>query len=364
MNDDGWRGPEGVTLAPPHREPRQRLVEIRIVEPTLALDDPPRFPGDPPTVPLVGLRTPDRHEPPRRRRRCIRRAVLLVLVLALVALAASTEVGRPPAPAPPPVAAPVRPPAGSVVDPAAITLEATAAIDRLVQGDSAGHVSVAARNLATGRSFGYAPDTPIATASVVKLDILQTLLLQSQDAGEQPSAGARELAERMITQSDNDAASSLWEDVGGVPAIDAANDRLGPRATRLVDHWGSSTTPASDQLALLTALTGPSVLDDASRSYARDLMTRVAEDQRWGVSAAADPGTATALKNGWTPDDADDGRWVVGSVGAVTVAGDPVLLVALTERQPDKVRGIQLVEALSRAAARAVASQSDRVPPG
>lgn len=247
-----------------------------------------------------------------------------------------------------------------MVDPAQAAREATAAIDRLVQGDSIGHVSVAARNLATGATFGYAPDTPIATASVVKLDVLQTLLLQSQDAGGQPSEGDRELAAPMITQSDNDAASTLWEAVGGVPAIDAANDRLGLRATRLVDHWGSSTTPASDQVTLLAALTGPSPLDPTSRAYALDLMTRVADDQRWGVSAAADPGTTSALKNGWTPDESDGGRWVVGSVGAVTVAGDPVLLVALTEHQPDEATGIQLVEDLSRSAARAVTPAASR----
>jgi beta-lactamase class A len=365
VSEDGWSGPDAVTVIPSRSEPRRRLVEIRVVPPRPAHEDQPRRPTDPPTTPLAEMRVDDLDRPTTRP--LIRAAgqASLVLVLALIAVAAPTDVGRSAVPPPPPVAAaPAAPPVPPAVDPAATARGATATIERLVQGDSVGHVSVAARNLATGRTFGYAADTPIATASVVKLDILQTLLLQSQDAGEQPSAGARELAEQMITQSDNEAASTLWESVGGVPAIDAANDRLGPRDTQLVDHWGSSTTPASDQLALLTALVGPSPLDDASRAYARDLMTRVADDQRWGVSAAADPGTTTALKNGWTPDAADGGRWVVGSVGAVTVAGDPVLLVALTEHQPDKTTGIQLVEALSRAAAQAVTSQPAPVPLG
>ncbi|GAA4922964.1 beta-lactamase class A [Actinomycetospora succinea] len=347
MDGDDWCGPGGVTVVPRRTVPGRRRID-----------------DDPPTVPLVGLRPPGVDEPPRPRRRPARHAGVLVLLLGLIAVAASGDLGRPATPAPPPIAAPAPSPAVREVDPAAAAREATAAIDRLVTGDSVGHVSVAARNLTTGQSFGYAPDTPIATASVVKLNILQTLLLQSQDAGRQPSTGARELAELMITQSDNDAASSLWEDVGGIPAIDAANDRLGPRDTHLDDHWGSTTTPASDQLALLTALAGPSPLDPASRAYARDLMTRVADDQRWGVSAAADPGTSTALKNGWTPDAAADGRWVVGSVGSVTVGGDTVLLAALTEHQPDKTTGIQLVEALSQAAARAVARPPARATSG
>jgi beta-lactamase class A len=277
-------------------------------------------------------------------------------MLCVLVVTATNDVGPAPGPAPAPSSSPPRAPTvppAPVVDPATADA-ATAAIDRLVSGASVGHVSVAALDVATGRSFGYAADTPIQTASVVKLDILETLLLQSQDDGQPPSAEARELAALMIQQSDNDAASRLWEDLGGVPVLDAAHRRLGVRATRLVDHWGSSTTPASDRLALLAALHAPGPLDADSRRFARDLMTTVVEEQRWGVSAAADPGTTTALKNGWTPVDADDGRWVVGSVGIVTVTGRPVLLAVLTERQPSKDAGIQLVETLARIAARTV----------
>lgn len=275
-------------------------------------------------------------------------------MLGLLVVTATNDVGPAPGPAPAPGISPPRAPAVPLVDPAVAARDATAAIDRLVTGASVDHVSVAALDIATGRSFGYAADTPIQTASVVKLDILETLLLQSQDDGQPPSAEARELAALMIQQSDNDAASRLWEDLGGVPVLDAAHRRLGVRATQLFDHWGSSTTPASDRLALLAALHAPGPLDADSRQFAHELMTTVVEEQRWGVSAAADPGTTTALKNGWTPVDADDGRWVVGSVGIVTAAGRPVLLAVLTEQQPSKDAGIQLVEALSRIAAQAV----------
>jgi beta-lactamase class A len=272
----------------------------------------------------------------------------------------TADVGPTRAFAPPP--GPPR--ASAPIDPAAATRSATATIDGLVRGASDGHVSVAARDVATGRSFGYAADTPIATASVVKLVILETLLLQSQDEGRPPSAEARELAALMMQQSDNDAASRLWEDLGGVPELDAANHRLGVRATRLLDYWGSSTTTATDQLALLAAVHTPSPLDPDSRAFALGLMTSVVEEQRWGVSAAADPGTTTALKNGWTPVDDDDGRWVVGSVGIVTVGGRPVLLAVLTEHQPGKDAGIRLVEALSRIAAGAVTAPTAPAAPG
>lgn len=280
-------------------------------------------------------------------------------MLGLIAVAATHDIGPPAPPARPSVVTPSRAPTAAPprdVDPVAASRRATTAIDGLVQGASVGHVSVAALDVATGRSFGYAPDTPIHTASVVKLDILATLLLQSQDAGRGLTVEERELATPMIEQSDNDAATSLWNAVGGAPAVAEANRRLGPPAMDLADHWGSSTTSASDQLTLLAALSNPMVLDPAARSFAHDLMTNVEDDQRWGVSAAADPGTTTALKNGWVPLDSDDGRWVVASVGVVTVAGDPVRLAVLTESQPSQAAGIQLVEALSRIAAGAVTS--------
>ena len=73
-----------------------------------------------------------------------------------------------------------------------------------------------------------------------------------------------------------------------------------------------------------------------------------------GISAAADPGALTGLKNGWLPVDDDGGRWIVSSVGMTTVAHDPVLLAVLTEHQPSEEAGIALVEALARPAAQAV----------
>jgi beta-lactamase class A len=387
---DGWGGPEAVTVAPSPREggrPRRRrtergrrVLETRLVEPGAAFGDPPP-PRDLPTVPASRVVPPPaeavtipvtavpRPAPPATapsRRVGVARMALLVLVLGLVVVTASHALGPAtsrPAP-PPPVAAPAPPAPAPPVDPAALDRTAMAAIDRLVQGDSVGHVSVAALDTATGRSFGYAADNPVSTASVVKLDILETLLLQSQEGETTLGSTTRDLAGRMIQQSDNAAATQLWGDLGGIPALNAANRRLGVRATTLDDHWGSTTTPASDQLRLLAALNGSSLLDADSRAFARDLMTRVADDQRWGVSAAADPGTTTALKNGWVPVDTAGGRWIVGSVGTVTAGGHPVLLAVLSEHQPSQEAGIRLVESMARIAAGAVTSRPEVVAAG
>ena len=107
----------------------------------------------------------------------------------------------------------------------------------------------------------------------------------------------------------------------------------------------------------------PGPLSPDSRSFALDLMRNVVDEQRWGVSAAADPGTTTALKNGWAPSDSGDERWAVGSVGIVTTTGRPVLLAVLTEEQPSKDAGIQLIEALAPIAARPVTMHPSTTAP-
>ncbi|NMO91058.1 serine hydrolase [Actinomycetospora sp. TBRC 11914] len=328
-----WGGPGAVTLVPLTVRPTVPTTR-RVVAPPSADEHAPH--REPPA--------------PRRARRDRRVVPLLRLGLLLVVVAACTS--GPLAQTLPGRAS--RPP--SAETDRAETPDPSAVVASLLGPDSRGHVSVAAVDLVTGRSFGAAPQTPVHTASVVKLDVLEALLLQAQDDGRRLGPSVDGLATAMIEDSDNDAATRLWDLAGGAAGLARANTRLGLHGTRLDDvHWGMSTTCAADQVALLGDLVRPGPLAPAARSYATGLLTHVEADQRWGISAAADPGAVTGLKNGWLPLDDDQGRWVVGSVGVTTVAGDPVALAVLSEHQPTEESGIALVEALARTAARAVA---------
>jgi hypothetical protein len=110
--------------------------------------------------------------------------------------------------------------------------------------------------------------------------------------------------------------------------------------------WGLSVTSAADQLRLMRALVSTgSPLTAASRQYALQLMGGVEADQDWGVSAAADPGASTQLKNGWLNIDSDDGLWAVNSVGLTTSGGDPMLLAVLSQHNPDYQTGVNRVQA-------------------
>jgi hypothetical protein len=217
-----------------------------------------------------------------------------------------------------------------------------------------GEFAVGVIDRTTGVQAIYHATERFHTASIVKADVLAALLLRHQRAGIDLSAEEVTLATQMIEDSDNDAATDLWTDVGAAYGMAQANVTLGlVHTTPGADYyWGLTTTTVADQLRLLEDLTSPhSPLDAASRSYELDLMEDVTPDQAWGVSTAATPGTPVAVKNGWLP---DPELWVINSIGVVHHAGQELLLAVLSDDQPSEETGIAQVDALAAAAATAM----------
>ncbi|MDT9697585.1 serine hydrolase [Streptomyces sp. P17] len=211
-------------------------------------------------------------------------------------------------------------------------------------------VSVAVLEVDSGESAAYG-DASFDTASIVKVDILATLLLQAQDEGRALDSAEKAYATAMIENSDNVSTSASWETIGRAKGLDAANERLGLTATEGGDGmlWGLTQTTAADQLTLLQQVFGEdSELSEASRTYLQGLMGQIAVDQRWGVSAVAD-GSGWALKNGWLPR-STTGLWDINSIGRVTVDGRDYLVAALSKGNTTKAEGVTLVEAAAEAA--------------
>jgi hypothetical protein len=209
-------------------------------------------------------------------------------------------------------------------------------------------VAVLDVDLGEGATYGTAA---FDTASIVKVDILATLLLQAQDDGRRLTAQEKAYATAMIENSDNDSASALWRTIGKAGGLDAANERFGLADTEGGDDmlWGLTQTTAADQLTLLQQVFGDdSELNEASRTYVRGLMRQIADGQQWGVSAAAD-GSSWALKNGWLARTAT-GLWDVNSIGRVTADGHDYLVAVLSNGNATQATGITLVEAAAEAA--------------
>lgn len=243
-----------------------------------------------------------------------------------------------------------------VTEPAADRDALLAKTMKAVALDNSAAVSVAVFDLDSGEGAAYG-EGAFDTASIVKVDILATLLLQAQDADRRLTAAEKTYATAMITNSDNTSASALWDIIGQADGLDAANERFGLTGTSGGDGalWGLTQTTAADQLTLLQQVFGDdSELSEASRTYLQGLMGEIAADQHWGVSAAAD-GTQWALKNGWLAR-SSTGLWDINSIGRVTVDGDEYLVAALSHGNTTKAKGISVVEAAAKAAVAAFGS--------
>ncbi|WP_234439767.1 serine hydrolase [Streptomyces bicolor] len=227
-------------------------------------------------------------------------------------------------------------------------------------GDTRLAVAVLDLDSADREIASYGKGARFETASIIKVDILATLLLQAADEDRELTAAERRDAAEMIRTSDNDATNVLWRAIGEAEGLDAANERLGLSSTEGGPgiRWGLTRTTATDQVKLLRAVftRGPARsaraharLNQESRAYIRHLMGQVVRDQDWGISAAGSPGSGWALKNGWLRRDSTD-LWIINSVGQVTVHGHRYLVSVLSDGNPTMESGVSLVEQAARAA--------------
>jgi beta-lactamase class A len=220
----------------------------------------------------------------------------------------------------------------------------------------AGAVLAAVYDLRTGRTWQIGRGQPQHEASMVKVDVLATLLAEQGGTG--LSASDQALAQEMIEDSDNDAATSLWYAAGGASSIRSFNTTAGLTDTvpsSCVNcpgfpwpGWGLTTTVPGDQLALLRTLVEPnSLLTNAERGYALSLMENVTPAQRWGVSGGVPADVTVALKNGWLPLNSANSDWQVNSEGWVSGSGRDYLIAVLTTGNPSEQYGIDTINQLA-----------------
>jgi hypothetical protein len=266
------------------------------------------------------------------------------------------ETNRQPATVPSETAAAVAPSAS----PRASVSQATGPLGAQAQAYIAGRrgrVEAAVYDLSTGQQWTLGQLSPQAAASVVQLEILEAVLSQRTVQRVFLSLTEQELTPPMIEQSDDEAATTLWGDVGGVKGIRAFDHKAGLAHTSPSDclrcpgssspGWGLTTTTPQDQIALLRQLVQPSgVLNRNDQKYALQLLENVTPSQRWGVSRGVPAGVTVALKNGWLPLDAGNSNWQVNSVGWVSGDGRNYLMAVLSTGNPSEQYGIDTLNHL------------------
>jgi beta-lactamase class A len=233
----------------------------------------------------------------------------------------------------------------------ALAARMSAQIAATLQGRSS-TVGLAVSAPAAGLSCAFQASRQFDSASVVKATILAALL---HARGGGLTDDEQDEATLMITESDNDAASDLWHDVGTAALKQflrlAGMTQTVPGAD---EYWGLTQVTARDQLRLLRLLTTPNgVLSQAERSYELGLMATVDPAQRWGISAGVPSGMTVEIKNGWLPR-ATLG-WRINSIGCVsgkTPSGTRqpgYCLAVLTDDNPTMAYGVQTVSGVARA---------------
>lgn len=208
-------------------------------------------------------------------------------------------------------------------------------------------VTAAVYDVRSGETYLYNPGVHERDASMVKIDILATLLYEAQQADRELTAKEKVLATKMVEASNNGAANQLWTDIGGRDALDDFNTLIGFRQTFPNYAWGDIETTPKDQLQLLKVIVLPNaILTPESQEYEMDLMQNVQPFERFGLGWGSPSRVTVGLKDGWFFW-ADTG-WQINTTGYVLYKGRLYLATIMCTENPDETYGEGTVTTIAR----------------
>jgi hypothetical protein len=199
-----------------------------------------------------------------------------------------------------------------------------------------------------GAIYTQNADEQVPTASVVKLLVMLVVLEQARQERRPVTEEELALLWPMITESDNDSTSQLWEEIGRGQAVASYLRAVG--VTGFTPDpgtsWGVSFASARAMATVLGKLIGGEILDEPSRALAFRLLDAVVAPQRWGVTAGTDAAVdLVGVKNGWYP--GEEG-WRVNSVGVVRPrSGSPYAIAVMTDGRVSWREGIETIEGIA-----------------
>ncbi|AOW92364.1 hypothetical protein BFN03_05610 [Rhodococcus sp. WMMA185] len=217
-----------------------------------------------------------------------------------------------------------------------ITERMTAAV--ATAADRGADVSIAVLDRATGSYLESGGDQPIESASLSKLFIAAQLFHLDATGGRPLSVHDHLLLEPMLESSDDNAASTLWADLGGGNIVPDVAQRYGLVATTAPrdGSWWNTETTASDLVNFYVGLLhdrdgiGP----ERSAEFLGYLHSATplgtdGYDQRFGIPDGLPGEHAVGVKQGWMCCVAS--RWIHLSTGVIGEDNRYVLAVASRE---------------------------------
>ncbi|MEZ0069373.1 hypothetical protein ABIA32_005417 [Streptacidiphilus sp. MAP12-20] len=185
------------------------------------------------------------------------------------------------------------------------------------------------------------------SASVVKATIMGAVLRRAQEQHRYLTSWEISNLRPMIENSDNSAASNLWNDLGRtrlnnfLRLVGMNYTTLGPGG-----YWGLTQITARDEMHLLDAYTDRTdVLTPNSKAFGLSLMAHVESDQRWGTPYGTPPGVVAHNKNGWLQ--RSFGDWRVHSIGVFTGNGKNYRMTVLTDNESSMDYGVTTIERIA-----------------
>ncbi len=205
-------------------------------------------------------------------------------------------------------------------------------------------------------------DTHFDTASIVKVTILGAVLRRAEEEHRYLADAEADDLRLMITKSDNDAATRLWDSLG-LDRLQAFLRLAGMSDTVLATdrRWGLTRTTAADQMKLLDVYTSDlGVITPAARTYGLKLMSQVQADQRWGTPYGAPADVRVQVKNGWAA--LGGGGWRVHSLGVFTSADHHYRMAVLTDGNAGKADGVDTIQRIAEVVHRHLTSATTAHP--
>ncbi len=180
------------------------------------------------------------------------------------------------------------------------------------------------------------------SASVVKALILAAELERLDREGMTLDPAARASLIAMITISDNDAATQVFERVGP-EGIAAVAHRVGMRDLETSTIWGATRISAADTALMFSDL--DRILPERFEQFGKGLLGSVAAEQSWGIPAVAEPlGWSVRFKGGWRMDPSGQ---VVNQVAELSRRGSTFAMAVLSDEGPSMPYGIETVEGVA-----------------
>lgn len=211
-------------------------------------------------------------------------------------------------------------------------------------------------DLRTGGTWSFNDGYTSQSASMAKPMIVSMALRKARPADLPPDMITN--AVLAITQSNNDAATALWN-YAGPAGYTALAKALGMTHTHLdeakADQWSWTWTTPADQVKLVKALQErkSDALSFGEAKFVYDQMGDVIADQTWGVgqpkfdSDDVNLKVEVHLKNGWVQFKSTDNLWAVNSMGSVEGRGRAYRMCVMT-RLPDFPTGRDTVSEVGK----------------